>query len=108
MITILVVSGPAEIAGAFARHASVEVLHARDAEDALEKLARNRRIDAVLLLGAAESAARAAAAIFEEDPAPPPLYAPESSGAIPKVHPIGGADPVVLIEDLAARLQPGS
>ena len=108
MITILVVSGPAErIAGAFARHASVEVLHARDIEDALEKLARNRRIDAVLLLDA-DTAAAAASAIFEEDPAPPPIYAPESSGPIPNVHAIGGADPVVLIEDLAARLQPGA
>ena len=46
-------------------------------EEALEKLARNRRIDAVLLLADADPAA-AAQAIHDEDPGAPPLFVPAS------------------------------
>lgn len=63
---------------------SVEVLLARGAEEAVEKLARNRRIDAVLLVAGAENA-RIVAAIREDNLALPPLFlcasAPELSGA---------------------------
>jgi hypothetical protein len=77
VITILAVGGPErDLANAFALKPSVEVVTARDVEDALEKLARNRRVDAVLLLDGA-SAAASAQTILEEDPAAPPLYAPE-------------------------------
>ena len=51
MITILAVGPDAEALAAFgASHPSIEVVTAHGAEDALERLARNRRIDAVLLL----------------------------------------------------------
>ncbi len=54
MITILVVGAPAAEASRYAAgHPSVEILVAGGTEEALEKLARNRRIDAVLLLSGA-------------------------------------------------------
>jgi hypothetical protein len=106
VITILVVAGPAEdLARVFARHPSLEVLTAADAEDALEKLARNRRIDAVLLLGGPAAPAMARL-ILEEDPGAPPLYAPESFGAAPAALPLADASPEVLIETVARLLQP--
>ena len=105
MITILAVGGPREeLASAFVRHPSVELLAAREIEDALEKLARNRRIDAVLLLDR-DHAATTARTILEEDPASPPMYAPASWGAIPGVLSLGDAPPATLVEALAERLQ---
>jgi hypothetical protein len=73
-------------------------------EDALEKLARNRRIDAVLLLGA--DAAQIARMIGEEDPGAPPLYAPVSAGKIAGVAPLAAAAPEAIVEALARLLQP--
>lgn len=55
---------------------SVEVLHAGGLEEALEKLGRNRRIDAVLLLAGRHNAS-IAAAIQEDNPAPPPIFSVE-------------------------------
>jgi hypothetical protein len=105
VITILAVAGDAHaLAPAFARHPSVEVLAASDAEDALEKLARNRRVDAVLLLGGPE-AVSVARTIGEEDPGAPPLYAPACAGAIPRVLSLPDAAPEALVEALARRLQ---
>ena len=104
MITILAVASDAHVlAPTFARHPSVEVLVASDAEDALEKLARNRRIDAVLLLGGPACAA-VARTILEEDPGAPPLYAPARAGAIPRVLSLPDAAPEALVEALARRL----
>jgi len=60
--------------GASSERPSVEVMTAEDGEEILDKLARNRRIDAVLLMPGA-GAAELAAAIREEDPAGPPVYA---------------------------------
>jgi hypothetical protein len=61
MITILAVGEDAAQLAAFgAGHPSVEIVASTGAEDALDRLARNRRIDAVLIL--------------EEDPGAPPLY----------------------------------
>ena len=106
MITILAVAGPAEhLEAAFAGHPSVEVLTARDPEEALERLARNRRIDAVLLFGGAR-AAEAARLIREEDPGAPPLYAPRAAGAIPSVESLPDAPAPEMVAALAARLQP--
>jgi hypothetical protein len=106
VITILAVAGAAgDLAPAFTRHPSVEVLAASDIEDALEKLARNRRIDAVLLLGG-PAAPDAARMIREEDPGAPPLYAPASAGAIPGVIGLADAAPEVMAEALARLLQP--
>ena len=74
MITILAVGAAAAKLAAFGSgHPSVEVVAAGDAEDALERLARNRRIDAVLLLSEAD-APEAARLFQEEDPGGPPIF----------------------------------
>jgi vacuolar-type H+-ATPase subunit F/Vma7 len=73
-------SGGADLEG---RLPSVEVLRARGAEDAVEKLARNRRIDAVLILEGAAAARETISAIRDEHPAPPPLFLPVPSGSSP-------------------------
>lgn len=105
MITILAVGGPErDLAAVFARNPSVEVVTARDVEDALEKLARNRRVDAVLLLDGA-SAPATARTILEEDPAAPPLYAPEAAGPISGAQGLPTASPGELVATLAARLE---
>ncbi len=102
MFTILVLATPAEdLASLGARHPSVEILGARDPEDALEKLARNRRIDAVLLLA---GGAAAATLIREEDPGAPPLFAPASAGPIPGAGSLGTGDPGELLEQLVRLL----
>lgn len=78
MITILVLGAShADPAPAGTSDPSVETLFAGSAEEALEKLARNRRIDAVLLLPGSP-ARELADALVEEDPAAPPLFAPAS------------------------------
>ncbi|HEY1434597.1 MAG TPA: hypothetical protein VGG65_04430 [Thermoanaerobaculia bacterium] len=106
MITLLAVGGPAgALAPTFARHPSVEVLAASGAEDALEKLARNRRIDAVLLLGGAD-AAQVARRILDEDPGAPPLYAPASAGTSAPVVTLADAPLEAIVEALARLLQP--
>lgn len=103
MITILAVGGEGTpLAGALARHPSIEIVTAFGVEDAVEKLARNRRIDAVLLLGPEASAA--ARAIQEEDPAAPPSFAPESAGPIPGVRLLEDGPPEVLAETIARLL----
>jgi len=82
VITVLVVSDPgrsSELDGAAAGMPSLELLHAHDLEQALDRLARNRRIDAVLLLLDRHSTSEVAATILEEDPAAPPLFAPEAA-----------------------------
>ena len=105
MITILAVGGPEkDLAETFGRNPSVEIVTARGAEDALEKLARNRRVDAVLLLEGA-SAAATARTILEEDPAAPPLYAPAGAGAPPGAHSLPDAPPADLVAALARRLE---
>jgi hypothetical protein len=71
-------SGGADLEG---RLPSVEVLRARGAEDAVEKLARNRRIDAVLLLEEAAATRETISAIRDEHPAPPPLFLPVPPGS---------------------------
>jgi hypothetical protein len=73
---------------------SVEVLHAHGPEDAVEKLARNRRIDAVLLLEADN--ASVARAIREDVLSPPPLFAPAGSEALEGVRPLEGVGDVLL------------
>jgi hypothetical protein len=105
MFTILVV-GPEEAAleAAGVARPSIEVLRARGAEDAIEKLGRNRRIDAVLLLG--PDASEAAREIHEENPAGPPLFAAGAeAGAAPGVTYLGDATPEALIDHIVARLE---
>jgi hypothetical protein len=71
MLHVLVVSP--EGARDLAAPASFEVLWARSAEDAVEKLARNRRIDAVLFLDDA-TARQTADLLAGEEGAAPPLF----------------------------------
>jgi len=64
-----------------ARYPSVEVLFARGVEEALEKLARNRRIDAVLMAAGIENR-EIEAAIREDEPAPPQIFRAFSAKAL--------------------------
>jgi len=109
VITLLAVGGSAaEILDVAAGHPSVEVLTALGAEDALEKLARNRRIDAVLLLAGGANR-EIAAAIREEDPTGPPLFAPPTgAGPIPGVRPLPEADPEELLAEIGRHLSGGA
>ena len=103
MITILAVGeSAAELAAFGSGHPSIEVVTASDAEDALDRLARNRRIDAVLLLSKA-SAPAAARLLREEDPGGPPLFAPCSA---PGVRRIDASSPERMLLDVVARLSP--
>ena len=108
MITVLV-AGPEEgsVDGFAANHPSVEIMTASGSEDALEKLARNRRIDAVLIL-AGEKTAEIAALIREEDPGAPPLYAPAGAGPIPLVRPIDAESPERLLQAIVREISPGA
>lgn len=76
--------------------ASFEILRADSAAQALEKLSRNRRIDAVLFFQeglARETAGR----IAEEDPAAPPLFF-AGRAAIPAVTDLGEAEVFSALE----------
>lgn len=103
MITVLVVSEPGrtraldEVA---ARLPSLELLHAGDVEQAIDRLARNRRIDAVLLLDP-ESAPEVAKIILEEDPGAPPIFV---AGEVPGTRRLAGGDPASLLESLERSL----
>jgi hypothetical protein len=100
MITVLIVAPPrpdlAELEG---RDPSIEILFARDAEEALEKLGRNRRIDAVLLLE--EDPAATAMEVFEDNPGAPPLFAPLEDRPIRGVRPLSPSP----LPELLARIQ---
>ena len=63
------------------RDPSVEVLYARGAEEALEKLARNRRIDAVVMAAGAENP-DIEAALREDEPAPPQVFRVSSEATL--------------------------
>ncbi len=87
-----------------ARHASVEVLTAHGAEDTLEKLGRNRRIDAVLLLSGKDAHA-IVAAIEEDNPAHPPLFQPAGGQRLPGTRILAAAKPEELIDLLLGELR---
>jgi hypothetical protein len=104
MITVLVVSKPGRARNldeAAARMPSLELLHASDIEQALDRLARNRRIDAVLLLDP-ESAPEVAKVILEEDPGAPPLFVAGSD--VPGTRRLAGGEPALLLESLERSL----
>ena len=108
MITILAVGAGAERLSAFgASHPSVEIVAAAGAEDALERLARNRRIDAVLIL-AEPGAAETARLVREEDPGAPPLFAPAAAGTIAGVRTLSGAGGPELVDELLRAIGPAS
>jgi hypothetical protein len=79
--------------------AALEILHAETAGAALERLSRNRRIDAVLFFDEA-LAAETAALLRREDPCAPPLFFAGPAGPA-GLEPIDPGDP---LGDLARRL----
>ena len=102
MLSILIV-GPFEIEIA-SSGPDLEVLRAQDSEEAIEKLARNRRIDAILLL-AEVPAFSVIQQIREENPAPPPIFVAAGTRAVPAgAHPVPG-DPVLALKRLLNHLE---
>ena len=105
MITVLVVSEPGrarDLDAAAARMPSLEVLHAGDVEQALDRLARNRRIDAVLLLLEGETGAEIVRTVLEEDPGAPPIFV--AGNAIEGTRSLETAEPAALLESLERSL----
>jgi hypothetical protein len=105
MITVLVVSEPGrtrDLDEAAARLPSLELLHAGDVEQALDRLARNRRIDAVLLLLDRATAAEVAQTVLEEDPGAPPIYAVGSE--VPGTRSLPESEPAALLLALERAL----
>ena len=104
MITILAVGPQAESLAAFgASHPSVEIVTAHDAEDALERLARNRRIDAVLLLEGSD-ARKTARLIAEEDPGAPPVFAALEQEGVEGLRTIEPGPPSALLDGVVRAL----
>lgn len=107
MITILAVGerGRAETLDSIAtRNPSLELLHATGLEDALDRLARNRRIDAVLLLVDADAAREIASTLLEEDPAGPPMFAPAESGEVTGVRLLSAGTAEELLASIISSL----
>ncbi len=108
MYTLLVVAGRAEeLPGLAGSHPSVEILRASGPEEAVEKLGRNRRVDAVLILGGAEQASDAIAAIRDDNPAPPPLFV-VSGGEEPPAgaRAIAAGSPADLLDRIVTEIGP--
>ena len=113
MFTILVVAPEdASLEALAAARPSIEVLRARGIDDAIEKLGRNRRVDAVLVLG--PGAAEAIEEIRAENPAGPPLFTagpPAIAGTTREGSParaatqLGNAPPGELLDRIAALLE---
>ena len=105
MISVLVVIPEgAQLEELAARDPSVEVLTAHGVEDTLEKLGRNRRVDAVLLLEE-ERAAAIVAAIEEDNPAHPPLFQAAGAIRVPGTRILANTEPVELIDLLVRELE---
>lgn len=105
MITVLVVSEPErarDLDDAAARMPSLELLHAGDVEQAIDRLARNRRIDAVLLLLEGRAAAEVVRTVLEEDPGAPPIFA--AGSVIEGTRSLPAAEPATLLEALERSL----
>jgi hypothetical protein len=104
VITILVAGAALEELSEFSSgHPSVELVRAGTGEEVLDRLARNRRIDAVLLLGETASS-EIATLIRDEDPAGPPLYAPASAGELPGVRSVDAQAARELFERIVSDL----
>lgn len=109
MLTVLVVSPPdPELDALSGALPSIEVLHAHGAEEALEKLGRNRRIDAILIARlSADSAAAILSEIREDNPAPPPVFTAFSdakASPVPGVRVLSGSGYRGLLEALERGL----
>lgn len=106
MIHVLIAGPEGGLPAGFASlrsRSSVEVLIARGAEEAVDRLARNRRVDAVLLLAGSENES-IAAAIREDSFAPPPLYLPASAGDIAGARRLSSDLPEELLDLVAEAL----
>ena len=77
---------------------SFELLRAHGAEEAAEKLSRNRRIDAVLFLEE-DLARHTAGLIRQEDPLAPPLFL-AGEARVPGVTPLGPGEPFAALAAL--------
>jgi hypothetical protein len=108
MLSVLVVAkASADLTRLSSRHPSVEVLYAHDPEEAVDRLARNRRIDAVLLLCGAENAG-IVEAIREDIPAAPPLFLPAADQSpLPGTRLLPRGSPDELLDSLVAVLEDG-
>jgi hypothetical protein len=107
VITVLVVGDRDQAEGldaVAARNPSLELLHAADLEEAIDRLARNRRIDAVLLMVEVARAAEIVETVLEEDPGAPPLFAPAALGEIAGIRRLPGRTPEELLEGIARGL----
>lgn len=107
MITVLAVGdrdGAEELDRVAARDPSLELLHAADVEEVLDRLARNRRIDAVLLLVGPDAAREIARTVLEEDPAGPPMFAPAPADGIDGVRPLAATTPEELLRAIVRTL----
>ena len=107
MISILVLGAtPEELAELETADPSVEVLVAHGLDDALEKLGRNRRVDAVLITGGPD-AGQIVAAIRDDSPAHPPIFVASGPGAaIPHTTPLPAAAPRQIVNVLKGKLEP--
>lgn len=107
MLTILVVAPAGEdVDGLAAGHPAVEILRARDGEETVEKLGRNRRVDAVLLLCGARNR-EILEEILDENPAPPPVFFPSGPGPTLKgAQALEPGTPRALFERVLAALDP--
>jgi hypothetical protein len=103
MLAVLVVGHPPD--GEPEPPSAIEILHARNSDEAVEKLGRNRRIDAVLILEAGEAAATVAA-IREDVVAPPPIFLPGGATPLPgtRVLAASAEDEEALFRSLAEAL----
>ena len=105
--SVLVVGAPASAAAGLEESLpSVEVLLAHGAEEALEKLARNRRIDAVLLLEELPAARETISAIRDEYAGPPPVFLAVSAGSPPPegAYPLAPGRPVELLTRVVEQI----
>jgi vacuolar-type H+-ATPase subunit F/Vma7 len=110
VITVLVVGDrdrARELDLAAQPNASLELLHASGLEDALDRIARNRRIDAVLLLMETDQAEEATRTLREEDPAGPPIFVPAPTTA-EGTQSVPASSPKELLDTIARELRADS
>ena len=107
MISVLVVLPEGDLPeGLEGRNPSVEVLTAHGVDDTLEKLGRNRRLDAVLLLDD-RGVRDILAAMADDNPAHPPVFVPSGRSPIPGTRRLdaGAAAPADLLDLLLGALE---
>jgi len=86
---------------------AIEVLHAQGADEAVEKLGRNRRIDAVLILPTA-GAVEIVAAIREDIVSPPPIFLAAGAPEIPGTTRLADPGPSGMLPLVVKALQEGA